>query len=328
MPRARGAGLPTPRSTLHSLRSTRMPTSPISAMRRSESFCGRACAEMWTKSANCRPEHAQHSRGLKRQGQAECGHGQTEHSGRMGDFCRRELLQPGELLQLAMPPRREEPRSRWSLRLSALNVSLRCRGTCTSVSLPLKSAIWARRMRFLALSLILLAMVVLARADAVFKVGVTTRDFIPVEPYDWRGAKTHALRAMIWYPAAAQITPFALCSVEQAPVTVPAKGPVVCERSHAMPSGIAAARPANKRRSRPIGIVCGECLEIRLPPSPQGQAFGFQGGDHGSPREVICQSAHLTAQCRDRARMLVEKKPTYTVLSSLRNSALTFAESP
>src|SRR5215475_5315489 len=59
-------------------------------------------------------------------------------------------------------------------------------------------------MRFLALSLIFLAMGVPARADAVFKVGVTKRDFIPVEPYDWRGAKTHALRAMIWYPAAAE----------------------------------------------------------------------------------------------------------------------------
>jgi predicted dienelactone hydrolase len=58
------------------------------------------------------------------------------------------------------------------------------------------------RMRFLALSLILFAVVNVARADAVFKVGVTTRDFIPAEPYDWRGAKTHALRTMIWYPAA------------------------------------------------------------------------------------------------------------------------------
>jgi predicted dienelactone hydrolase len=58
-------------------------------------------------------------------------------------------------------------------------------------------------MRFLALSLILLAAVNVARADAVFKVGVTARDFIPAEPYDWRGAKTHTLRAMIWYPAAA-----------------------------------------------------------------------------------------------------------------------------
>jgi predicted dienelactone hydrolase len=56
-------------------------------------------------------------------------------------------------------------------------------------------------MRFLALSLILFAVVNVARADEVFKVGVTTRDFIPAEPYDWRGAKTHALRAMIWYPA-------------------------------------------------------------------------------------------------------------------------------
>jgi len=58
-------------------------------------------------------------------------------------------------------------------------------------------------MRFLALSLILFAMISVARADAVFKVGITARDFIPTKPYDWRGAKTHALRAMIWYPAAA-----------------------------------------------------------------------------------------------------------------------------
>jgi predicted dienelactone hydrolase len=62
----------------------------------------------------------------------------------------------------------------------------------------------ARRMRFLALWLILLATVGFARAEAILKVGVTTRDFIPVEPYDWRGAKTRALRAMIWYPAAAE----------------------------------------------------------------------------------------------------------------------------
>lgn len=59
-------------------------------------------------------------------------------------------------------------------------------------------------MRLLALSLILLATVALASTDAVYKVGVTTRDFVPVGPYDWRGAKTHALRAMIWYPAAAE----------------------------------------------------------------------------------------------------------------------------
>ena len=54
-----------------------------------------------------------------------------------------------------------------------------------------------------AFSLILLAAANGAGADIVFKVGVTARDFIPAEPYDWRGAKTHALRSMIWYPAAA-----------------------------------------------------------------------------------------------------------------------------
>jgi predicted dienelactone hydrolase len=59
-------------------------------------------------------------------------------------------------------------------------------------------------MRFLALWLILLATPNVARADeAVFKVGVATREFIPAEPYDWRGARTRALRAIIWYPAAA-----------------------------------------------------------------------------------------------------------------------------
>jgi predicted dienelactone hydrolase len=59
-------------------------------------------------------------------------------------------------------------------------------------------------MRLLALLLILLATGALARADTVFKVGVATREYVPVEPYDWRGAKTHALSAMIWYPAAAE----------------------------------------------------------------------------------------------------------------------------
>jgi hypothetical protein len=44
-------------------------------------------------------------------------------------------------------------------------------------------------MRFLALPPVLFAIMNVARADTVFKVGVTTRDFIPVEPYDWRGAK-------------------------------------------------------------------------------------------------------------------------------------------
>jgi predicted dienelactone hydrolase len=52
--------------------------------------------------------------------------------------------------------------------------------------------------------LILLSTVPPARAEAAFKVGVATREFIPVKPFDWRSAKTHTLRAMIWYPAAAE----------------------------------------------------------------------------------------------------------------------------
>ena len=54
-----------------------------------------------------------------------------------------------------------------------------------------------------ALALILCAVANVARADTVFKVGVTTRDFALAEPYDWRDAKTHGLRVTIWYPAAA-----------------------------------------------------------------------------------------------------------------------------
>src|SRR5260370_32027435 len=122
------------------------------------------------------------------------------------DVCRKELVQPGASPTCNVSEAKE-PRGRWSLPGSAMNVS-----ACVA-ALPgsLYRCIFARqnqpsgarRMRFLALSLILLAAVNVARADAVFKVGVTTRDFIPAEPYDWRGAKTHALRAMMWYPAAA-----------------------------------------------------------------------------------------------------------------------------
>ena len=36
---------------------------------------------------------------------------------------------------------------------------------------------------------------------ALFKVGVATRSFTPPEPYNWRGAQTHALVTTIWYPA-------------------------------------------------------------------------------------------------------------------------------
>jgi hypothetical protein len=34
-----------------------------------------------------------------------------------------------------------------------------------------------------------------------FRVGMAFRSYTPKEPYNWRGAKTHALLATIWYPA-------------------------------------------------------------------------------------------------------------------------------
>ncbi|MBR0800403.1 alpha/beta fold hydrolase [Bradyrhizobium jicamae] len=88
----------------------------------------------------------------------------------------------------------------------------------------------------LVLWLILLAASDVACAeDAVFKVGVATRDFVPVEPFDWRGAGTHLLRAVIWYPAAAdareepqwigpRILPF-VSTGRAAPDAAPAEGP-------------------------------------------------------------------------------------------------------
>jgi hypothetical protein len=46
------------------------------------------------------------------------------------------------------------------------------------------------------------------------KVGVMHRQFVPPEPYDWRGAKTHALVTDIWYPVdptAVEKEQWALC---------------------------------------------------------------------------------------------------------------------
>lgn len=34
-----------------------------------------------------------------------------------------------------------------------------------------------------------------------YKIGMTFRRFIPKDPYNWRGAQTHALTTVIWYPA-------------------------------------------------------------------------------------------------------------------------------
>jgi predicted dienelactone hydrolase len=40
-----------------------------------------------------------------------------------------------------------------------------------------------------------------APKTVIYKVGVTSRQFTPPEPYEWREAKTHALVTDIWYPA-------------------------------------------------------------------------------------------------------------------------------
>jgi predicted dienelactone hydrolase len=42
---------------------------------------------------------------------------------------------------------------------------------------------------------------ILAAKTVVYKVGLMNRHYTPPEPYDWRGAKTHALVTDIWYPA-------------------------------------------------------------------------------------------------------------------------------
>jgi predicted dienelactone hydrolase len=109
-------------------------------------------------------------------------------------------------------------------------------------------------MRFLAAALVFLVAVDVAGADTVFKVGVTTRDFIPAEPYDWRRAKTHALRATVWYPAIADsreepqwigppIVPF-VSAGSAARDVAPAAGPrrpliVLSRGSGAIASGLA-----------------------------------------------------------------------------------------
>jgi predicted dienelactone hydrolase len=46
-----------------------------------------------------------------------------------------------------------------------------------------------------------------------YKVGMEFRSFIPKEPYHWRGAQTHALTTVVWYPAAP--------SAREQPVEIP-----------------------------------------------------------------------------------------------------------
>src|SRR5277367_131624 len=75
----------------------------------------------------------------------------------------------------------------------------------------------------------------------LYKVGVMHRQFTPPEPYDWRGAKTHALITEIWYPAAPTAVeqmqwigspdaPFAKAAKaarDAAPIAAPEKFPLI-----------------------------------------------------------------------------------------------------
>jgi len=56
----------------------------------------------------------------------------------------------------------------------------------------------------------------MAQENAVsplYKIGMTFRRFTPKEPYNWRGAQTHALTTVVWYPAEA--------SAREQPVEIP-----------------------------------------------------------------------------------------------------------
>ena len=50
-------------------------------------------------------------------------------------------------------------------------------------------------------TLFLLPLQACEHAGDLYKVGVASRSFVPKGPYNWRGAKTHALITTIWYPA-------------------------------------------------------------------------------------------------------------------------------
>jgi predicted dienelactone hydrolase len=61
--------------------------------------------------------------------------------------------------------------------------------------------------RFSLIAIVASALGSVAWGAPPFHVGVTSREFLRRDPaYDWRGAKTHALITMIWYPASVHAT--------------------------------------------------------------------------------------------------------------------------
>jgi predicted dienelactone hydrolase len=73
-------------------------------------------------------------------------------------------------------------------------------------------------------------------ADGVtFKVGVTARHVLPNGPYDWRGAGSHALFEVVWYPAES--------SAQPRPQRIPPVGEAIFEAAPAAPAAKIAPRP-------------------------------------------------------------------------------------
>src|SRR5262249_18695325 len=67
-----------------------------------------------------------------------------------------------------------------------------------------------------------------------YKIGMKFRHFTPREPYNWRGARTHVLNTVVWYPT----QPFAA----QSPVEIP--GLNIFELGTAARDATIAAKPA------------------------------------------------------------------------------------
>lgn len=74
------------------------------------------------------------------------------------------------------------------------------------------------------------------RSEHTFKVGITTRALVPKPPYNWRGARTHALVTTIWYPASRS-------SIEK-PQTIGSPGVPLFYAGNAAPDAKFAASPS------------------------------------------------------------------------------------
>jgi predicted dienelactone hydrolase len=74
-----------------------------------------------------------------------------------------------------------------------------------------------------------------APATASFEVGVAIRHVLPPEPYDWRGAASHSLFEVVWYPAESP--------ANAKPQLIPPVGPAIFHAAAAAPEAPMAASP-------------------------------------------------------------------------------------